>query len=380
MEHDVAMRAGWTTAAVISLTLCAGPAIGSAGVTVLDYNVNGIGPAGSDGREALQRIVDYFDPDVILFQEAKGTTYPQEFLQANSDYEGFYSSADGAGNRRMILSKYDIVDASVREHELGEGSLRTLFAATIDLPGPRDLEVFTAHWHASSASVRANESAASVAILQAFRASHPGSFYVYAGDFNDEDTSSRITDLLNPSVGLTLFTPVDPNNGSSATINSDPAKGTYLDRRVDYILPSDAAASCGISGRVLNTWSYPPGAVPPPLQPADTIAASDHLPVYACLDIPAAPLPGDTNDDNCVDGLDYNTWSLHYRQTGHPAWSDGGWTVGNFNADETVDGLDYNVWSLNYQAGCEGAAIPEPAFAALFIAGLGAVLRRRTNR
>lgn len=157
------------------------PSGGLAGLGLLNYNVSGIGPAGSDAREALQRIVDYFDPDVIIFQEAKGTTYPQEFL-----------------------------------------------AATIHLPGPRDLEVFTAHWTASSASIRDNESAASVALLQSYRSAHPGAFYVYAGDFNDVDSCPRITSLLAPRVGLTLFTPVDPNNGSSATINSDPVQAHIL--------------------------------------------------------------------------------------------------------------------------------------------------------
>ena len=93
-------------------------------ISVLNYNVNGIGAPGTDGREALQRIVDYFDPDIIIFQEAKGTTYPDDFLAFNSDYEGFYSSGDGAHNRRMIMSKYDIIDESVREYSLGDGSLR----------------------------------------------------------------------------------------------------------------------------------------------------------------------------------------------------------------------------------------------------------------
>ena len=72
-------------------------------------------------------------------------------------------------------------------------------------------------------------------MIASYGGAHPA-LYVYSGDFNDVDTSVRITNLLDASVGLVLFTPVDPNNGSCATINSDPAKSTYLDRRINYLL------------------------------------------------------------------------------------------------------------------------------------------------
>ena len=82
---------------------------------------------------------------------------------------------------------------------------------------------------------------------------------------------------------------------------------------------------------------------------------------------------GDANLDGCVDGLDYNSWSGHYRMAGMT------WLEADYNGDTMVDGLDYNNWSLNYQSGCDGTRIPEPAFAVLLIAGLGPVLRRRPN-
>ena len=79
---------------------------------------------------------------------------------------------------------------------------------------------------------------------------------------------------------------------------------------------------------------------------------------------------GDATLDGCVDGLDYNAWSLHYQA---PA----GWCEGDFNGDGTADGLDYNVWSLNYQVGCAGAAVPEPATLALLTLGACLPLLRR---
>jgi len=118
----------------------------------------------------------------------------------------------------------DIIDESVREYNLWEGSVRTMFAATIDLAGPHDLEVFTAHWSASSTGVRDNESAETLVIIQAYNAANPNSLYVYAGDFNDIDSSYRITNLLGPNVGLNMFTPVDLNNITAAMPQSTPIR------------------------------------------------------------------------------------------------------------------------------------------------------------
>lgn len=309
---------------VVFILVCLLLAIHSAaGVSILNYNISGIGDPNSESREALQRIVDYFDPDIIIFQEGKGLTNLLDFFVDNNDYEAFYSSADGAGNRRVIMAKestYDIIDSSVREYSLGEGSLRTLFAATIDIPGPKDLEVFTAHWHASSAAVRDNESAASVAIIQDYRENHPYSLYIYTGDLNDEDTSYRITNLLDPNVGLNLFTPVDLNNDSNATINSDPNKGTYISRRIDYILPSETALWFYINGKVLNTWTYTPETIPAGLTLSDTIDASDHLPVYMNL-----TAPGDMDNDNDVDFIDYAIFAPHWfeQDCNYPTWCEG---------------------------------------------------------
>jgi exonuclease III len=283
------------------------------GISILNYNVNAIEARGTDGREALQRIVDYLDPDIIIFQEARGTKEPNDFLAYNSDYEGFYSQdADGAGNRLMIMSKYDIIDESVREYFLGEGSLRPLYAATIDIPGSKDLEVFTAHWNASDPNVRENESNESVAIIGAYRAAHPSAFYIYAGDLNEEDTSFRIIRLLDPNVGLNLTSPVDLNNGSNATINSDPNKGTYLDRRIDYVLPSDKMLPFFVYGRILNTWSYTIATIPQGLTLTDTINASDHLPVFVYFDLPEI---GDIDGNHYVDFADMALFANYWQQT-----------------------------------------------------------------
>ena len=55
------------------------------------------------------------------------------------------------------------------------------------------------------------------------------------------------------------------------------------------------------------------------------------------------PTPGDANNDNQVDGLDYVIWLNHYNTSTINGASDG-----DFSSDGNVDGLDYVVWLNNY--------------------------------
>ena len=154
-----------------------------ASFSILDYNVHDIEPAADVELQALQRILNFFDPDIVTFQEAKGQSDITNFLNANPAYQGYRSTTDGAGNRQLIMSKLEIVNTSVCEHELG--GFRPLLAATIDLPGPQDLEVLTAHWSSSEPENRVLESANSVQIISNFNQTNPDAFYVYTGDFNE---------------------------------------------------------------------------------------------------------------------------------------------------------------------------------------------------
>ncbi len=75
----------------------------------------------------------------------------------------------------------------------------------------------------------------------------------------------------------------------------------------------------------------------------------DTLPPYwttevrsVCSGATPAPVAGDGNNDNKVDGLDYVIWLSHFNQTTSNASRDG-----DFNSDGKVDGLDYVTW-LNH--------------------------------
>lgn len=53
--------------------------------------------------------------------------------------------------------------------------------------------------------------------------------------------------------------------------------------------------------------------------------------------------PGDANNDNKVDGIDYSIWVSRYNQS-----TSNGYRDGDFNGDGKVDGIDYLIWLSNY--------------------------------
>jgi len=75
-----------------------------ASFSILDYNVRDIEPAEDVELQALQRIVGFFDPDIVIFQEAKRQSDITNFLNANPAYEEIVLE-HGSGSRWAILGK-----------------------------------------------------------------------------------------------------------------------------------------------------------------------------------------------------------------------------------------------------------------------------------
>jgi hypothetical protein len=74
----------------------------------------------------------------------------------------------------------------------------------------------------------------------------------------------------------------------------------------------------------------------------DTVYGENMLQQIASV-FPNENLPGDTNGDNKVDGVDYVTWLTHYNQQTSDGVKDG-----DFNNDGKVDGVDYVIWLTHY--------------------------------
>lgn len=91
-----------------------------------------------------------------------------------------------------------------------------------------------------------------------------------------------------------------------------------------------------INGQTIDEFDILATSGNPPSQPPSTITNPPTTPTSG------GEKPGDTNNDNIVDGLDYVVWLNHYNQSATGA------SFGDFNNNGFVDGLDYVIWLNNY--------------------------------
>jgi hypothetical protein len=84
--------------------------------------------------------------------------------------------------------------------------------------------------------------------------------------------------------------------------------------------------------------------------------------------------PGDYNKDKVVDSADYVVWRRTVGDTGAGLAADGNWSG-------TVDAGDLDVWRSNIGksavTGSGSAAVPEPSFIVLIMAGLVTTMQTR---
>ncbi len=105
------------------------------------------------------------------------------------------------------------------------------------------------------------------------------------------------------------------------------------------------------------------------IQSWDSQSDWDHL----LIEDPSAGIPGDFDEDNDVDGVDFGKW-----QAGYPMASGASLGDGDADGDGDVDGVDFGIWQENYPTNLGSAAtIPEPATLALLLVGGLAILRSR---
>jgi endonuclease/exonuclease/phosphatase family metal-dependent hydrolase len=286
------------TLVVLGIQLVAQNAFAS-NVTLLSWNVAGNGQTdwstNSVQVQAVGRIVQHLQPDIITFQEIP---FPQSHEMTNfvaAYLEGFhlarYSGTDGI-LRSVILSRFPIT----REQKWLDGVplndfgydgrfTRDLFEAEIKVPDwPSPLHVFTTHLKSgfdfNSVSRRAAEALAiSNFVVNTYYPAFTNHPFVLTGDFNEDhivhaNSGGKVVDtLINEIVGLRLTDPLNPLTGNDRTFSS---RGS-LSSRLDYILPGGLLYSNLTWGMVFSTETMDPR--PPTLSRFDVQTASDHLPV-----------------------------------------------------------------------------------------------------
>ena len=274
-------------------------------LSVLTYNVKGNGVAdwstNSPQVQAIGRIVQHLEPDVITFNEIPQTNgwqmtnfvaawLPGYSVARNSGTDGFI--------RSVIVSRYPINESRrwlSRTNLIAFGYdgpfTRDLFEAEIAVPYfEQPLHVFTTHLKAGTATndlLRrgAEANAISNFFVSVFLPSNSNRLYVLAGDLN-EDVLHPLTGsyrpvqrLTNTVIGLRLTTPRNPFNGDDRTISSSSPFA-----RFDYILPCAALFSNIATSQVFRTDLLSPR--PSTLNSNDSRTASDHLPVLITFNNP----------------------------------------------------------------------------------------------
>ncbi len=280
--------------------------------SLLQYNVKGNGATNwntnSPQVQAIGRVVQYLNPDIITFNEIPNDQYQYMTNFVKTYLTGYYLGTNSGTDgfiRSVIASRYPIV----RTNKWLDGAdldpfgytnanfTRDLFEAQISVPGlSKPLHVFTTHLKSSSGGYTdaANKRAAEAAAITNFFATnfftyYSNDLYTLSGDMNEDNTNTlAIQRLVSAPMGLQMINPVNASTGSSDTYTS-----TNPSSRLDYIFPCTVLSTNINSKQVFRADKI--GVPPAPLTTNDTRIASDHLPVLMVFNNPYATSQPYTN-------------------------------------------------------------------------------------
>jgi endonuclease/exonuclease/phosphatase family metal-dependent hydrolase len=269
-------------------------------LTVMSYNVLGNGATNftltSTNVEAIGRELAYLRPDVVGFQEVPETFYAQWATFIFNYLPEYYvvtgQHTDG-GERSAVASRFPILRSQswlARSNlvEFGYNGVftRDLFEAVLDLPGfAQPFHFFTVHLKAhadqDSAERRGAEArAVSNFFANAYLSTNQLQPYLLVGDMNEDINRPRtyeqqaIQHLTSTETGLRLTTPRNPLTNDERTWS---IQNPNLTIRFDYVLPCGLLFSNITGSQVFRSDAVIPAV--PPMQPGDSAAASDHIPV-----------------------------------------------------------------------------------------------------
>ncbi len=293
--------------AVASLLLLTGALAASAEVVrVESFNVLSYNSPGSAEYNALVRIVQALDPDILLVQEAANDAGRAAFESAFSEYPYRHlGAADGGGNRQQTFSRWPLINVA---NIYAGGFTRPSARVDVDIdpgnPGA-ELRIYNCHWKSGSADtdwdLRAAMAAAIRNDINTLRTTRPDFRIIIAGDMNEEPGDTDLASVYSPQYDMNLIDKIDPFTGSRATRL---ASG----RNIDHFVVSDTVNARVQARFIFNTDTYLP-APPAPCLETDSLVASDHLTII--MDVNMVEFrPGDMNTDGVVDNGDIDAFVL----------------------------------------------------------------------
>lgn len=315
------MRAHRFTALLFALATLAVTAWATE-VKILEWNIKravGANNPNSAAQPYLARIVNYLDPDIWLIQELGGNssgwnwinqraaldTFIQTYLtiygpspQRDVDYYVYVNTRSDGYTSCAVVSKYPFHTAT--DVYIGPPG-RGFTSARVNVPGTNGLLVFTGHFDSGDTSTDAQNRQTNAEgardTVNSMASTYPGSAIVLTGDFNENEDADLpkvyplgtilpnghaywpiTTVLQTPTYDLVPLQPF----GDKRTWRS-----TSPSQRFDYILVSTnngvrddvTVLNKGVFNSAQNT--------PPGVYAGDSANASDHLAVWAVLDVNA---------------------------------------------------------------------------------------------
>ncbi len=286
------------TFAMLTAVAAVGLASANQPIRVVSFNILGYGNSGSAEYNALVRIVQALDADIVMLQEAfndNGRIAFQTAFQADFPFRAL-SSPDGAGLRMHTFSRWPLQNpANLFIPGFTRPTLRTDVDIDAGNPGP-ELRLYNLHLNAGSAADD-EQDRFDMAIrirddINTLRLTSPDFRVIVAGDFNEQPNEPGILQLMPPVYNLQLNDERDPNNGSFAT---RPVSG----RNIDHFLVSNTVDAVVTNTFVFNTFTFAPSLPPPPALATDSSTASDHVAVVMDF-VLVSYIKGDLNLDGIV--------------------------------------------------------------------------------
>ncbi|MCB9688221.1 MAG: endonuclease/exonuclease/phosphatase family protein [Alphaproteobacteria bacterium] len=355
-------RAWWMSLSVLILEATAS----AAPVRVATWNVQSVGAVGTAEHTAAVAVLNRVDADVLLLQEVNGSTDETNArtlaTEAGYAYTAFAPQGSFGGLHDAVFSKLPFTDQRFYESSdlsvdpTADEITRTFVRVTVSVGG-NDLTVMSLHLKSGSTdNDEFRRAVEALRVTDALADLNPATdSYLIAGDMNEE-----LGDVLSPAAfsSIPAGMPVSYSLGSdlavllpSPGIENDPFSAMFsagltdpgaaqLDgswatrpssgRRLDYVLVSDTLLQTWPDTQVYDSADEGLGGSLPLAggRPSSTASgdASDHLLVFADLDVPAGggagfqhPGPGDlvlsefmANPSTCPD--DTGEWIEVYNR------------------------------------------------------------------
>lgn len=318
------------TVAMLGLLLT-GMASAGKMVRVVTWNVETIGAKGSPAYNAAREVLNRIGADIVAVQEIASQADSTNLLNLASDLGYNYTSIAPGGpfgsDRAAFLSEFPLLvgkawsAAQLSGDPAANDITRYILEAEIDVTGTADfMYLVVNHWKSGSANVdefrRAIESQRVAQVAVHYDDATP---FVLMGDanadvrdgpqtplvFTAEPTSSLPADFETGTDIRAQFTsgglpnkPFQPLTNLATLLDAKQVDGDYATRpasgrRLDYLFASPLISLHGAQVYA-STDEGKLGSLPlegPPLPAPTSALASDHLPVFADLEIPTEDLP-----------------------------------------------------------------------------------------